>query len=236
MRIWIQSNTGLMAEEKWKPYRDAELEHLSQVKGKETEIHLDGVDVMQPDLTHSAMHRFRNTEGLIEKGIKAQAEGYDAFVVIGLALMGREELREELTIPVVFAQEIAWFYASWLYGRFGLLAHDRVMYMRRREQIKATGVYDCFVEGDYADLRKEDTLAAYNGDFDGYYARITEASRRTVHDGAKVLVPDIGPLNALLIHHGVREMHGVPIFDTSGMSLRAAQLMVEAQVTCKNPW
>lgn len=235
MRIWVQSNTALVADGKWKSYLDAETEHLDRVKLPGTELHLDGVDVMQPDLTHNPMHRAINTTGFIDKGLQAQEQGYDAFMVLGMALMGRDELREALTIPVVFAQDVAWTFAAWLYGRFGLLCHDRVMYLRRYDQIRLAGLRDCFVPGDYGAISKEDTLAAYS-DFDDYYAALEASGRRAVHDGANVLIPDIGVMNALLAHRGITEMHGVPIFDTSGMTLRAAQLMVSGDLRCVNPW
>jgi len=235
MKIWVQSNTALVADAKWKPYLEAETENLEATKLPGTELHFDGVDVMQPDLTHNAMHRAVNTQGFIQKGLRAQADGYDAFMVLGMALMGRDELREQLTIPVVFAQDVAWTFATWLYGRFGLLAHDRVMYLRRLDQIRLAGLRDCFVPGDYGVLRKEDTLAAY-ADFDGYHATLEETGRRAVHDGANVLIPDIGPMNALLASKGITRMHGVPIFNTSAMTLRAAQLMVSGGLRNVNPW
>lgn len=235
MKIWVQSNTALVADDKWKPYLDAETEHLNAVKAKDTELHFDGVDVMQPDLTHNAMHRAINTTGFIQKGLRAQEEGYDAFMVLGMALMGREELREQLTIPAVFAQDVAWTFAAWIYGRFGLLCHDRVMYLRRYDQIRLAGLRECFVPGDYGDIRKEDTLGAYS-DFDAYYAALEETGRRAVYDGANALIPDIGPMNALLAHQKITSMHGVPIFDTSAMTLRAAELLAASGLRCINPW
>jgi allantoin racemase len=235
VRIWVQSNTALVADAKWKPYLDAETAHLEEVKLPGTELHFDGVDVMQPDLTHNAMHRAINTQGFIQKGIRAQEEGYDAVIVLGMATMGREELREQLSIPIVFTQDVAWPFAAWLYGRFGLLSHDRVMYLRRYDQIRASGLAECFVHGDYGTLRKEDTLAAY-ADFDAYHARLEETARRAVHDGANVLIPDLGPTNTLLAAQGVTRMLGVPIFDTSAMALRAAQMMVGTGLRNVNPW
>lgn len=52
---------------------------------------------------------------------------------------------------------------------------------------------------------------------------------RTVRDGAKVLIPSFNVLNDLIVAAGVKEFHGVPILDTGGISLKAAEFLVDAR-------
>jgi hypothetical protein len=50
-------------------------------------------------------------------------------------------------------------------------------------------------------------------------------SRRATSDGAAILIPDFNPLSAVLFSAGVSDLHGVPVMDVSGVTLRVAEML-----------
>lgn len=224
MRIWLQSNTSIGFDQKWAGYLAAEEAHLDAVKSPGTEIRIAGVPVMETDLEYSAYKRYLNTHQVIELALEAEREGYDAFAMLGMGLAGKSEITELLSIPVLYSETAAWWIGSWLYGRFGLLGHNRAVYRRRVEQIAEAGLEDRFVLGDHADLTLETVLAGFT-DPTQVVEQMEATSRRATSDGAAILIPDFNPLSAVLYGAGVSELHGVPVMDVSGVTLRVAEML-----------
>jgi allantoin racemase len=230
MRIWLQSNTALRTDPIWSAYTKAIEAHMDEIRRSDCEIRVEGVDTMEKNLEQSAFNRHLNVRQVLERGLQAQQEGYDAFVVIGMGTAGYEELRDLLEIVVVYAESVAWNFAAWQYRRFGLIGHERNVYFRRVEQIRAHGSLSFFVPGDYADVPEKTILASFAnpGPLIEAFERSTAAAVRA---GANVLIPDFNVLNDFLIASGVRQFHGVPIMDTSGIALKAAEMLMEARRT-----
>ncbi len=225
MRIWVQSNTALRSDSAWSRYTEALELHLGAVKEETTELRIEGVEKMEHRVESSAFDRHVNVRQVIQCGINAEREGFDAFVMVGLGTAGYEELRDVLRIPVVYAEAVAWNLGRWQFGRFGLIGHEPTVYFRRIEQIRAHGSLGFFVPGDYCDLSVREVLAAF-ADPGKTIAAVEASTRRAARDGAQVLIPDFNVLNDLLFAANVRTLHGVPVMDVSGLSLKATEFLV----------
>jgi allantoin racemase len=228
MRIWVQSNTALRADEMWRGYVAALEAHMDKVRRAGTEVRVEGVPKMESDVEGSAFRRHVNVRQVLDCGRQAEREGYDAFVMVGMGTAGYEELRDLLRIPVVYAESAAWNVAVWQYGRFALLGHDATVFFRRIEQIRVHGSQPYYVPGDHCEFHERDILAAFRDP--GPVIKAFEASAaRAARDGAAVLIPDFNVLNDLLFAAGVRSFHGVPVMDTGGLALKAAEWLVDAR-------
>jgi allantoin racemase len=228
MRIWVQSNTALRADAVWHDYTLALEAHMDRVRRPDTEVRVEGVPSMEADIESSAFRRHVNVRQVLECGVRAEREGYDAFVMVGMGTAGYEELRDLLHIPVVYAEAVAWHAAVWQYGRFGLIGHDATVYFRRMEQIRAHGFQPYFVAGDHCEFGERKILAAFTHPVE--MVRAFEASaQRAARDGADVLIPDFNVLNDLLYAAGARTFHGVPVMDTGGLALKAGEWLVDAR-------
>ncbi len=228
MRIWFQSNIALRSDKIWDNYTRAIEEHVNRIKRPDTEVRVEGVEKQESNLEGSAFRRHVNVRQVLELGLRAQEEGYDAFVMAGMGTAGHEELRDALKIAVVYAEAVAWNFAVWQYQRFGLIGHSQDVYFRRLEQIRVHGYKDMFAAGDYANFRDTEIATAFK-DPSPVINSLQAASLRAVRDGAKVLIPSFNVLNDLFIAAGVREFYGVPIMDTGGVALKAAEFLVDAR-------
>ena len=228
MRIWVQSNTALRADSMWRDYTVALEAHMNNVKRPGSEVRVEGVAKMERDVEGSAFRRHVNVRQVLDCGMQAQQEGYDAYVMVGMGTAGYEELRDLLDIPVVYAEAVAWNVAVWQYQRFGLIGHDATVYFRRVEQIRVHGSQQFFVPGDYCEFGERDVVAAFR-DPAAMVKAFEASAARSVRDGARVLIPDFNVLNDFLYTAGGRAFHGVPIMDTGGMALKAAEWLVDAR-------
>src|SRR5689334_19609592 len=113
MRIWVQSNTALRTDPIWADYTQSIEAHMDEIRRPDTEVRVEGVDKMAKNLEHSAFDRHLNVRQVLERGLQAEQEGYDAFVVIGMGTAGYEELRDALKLAVVYAENTAWSFAVW---------------------------------------------------------------------------------------------------------------------------
>lgn len=228
MRIWFQSNIALRSDKTWENYTRAIEAHVDKIKRPGTEVRVEGVEKQESNIEGSAFSRHVNVRQVLELGLKAQEQGYDAFVMAGMGTAGHEELRDALKIAVVYAEAVVWDFAVWQYRRFGIIGHGRDVYFRRLEQIRVHGYQDFFAPGDYANFRDTEIAAAFK-DPAPVINSLQAATLRTVRDGAKVLIPSFNVLNDLLIAAGVKEFHGIPIMDTGGIALKAAEFLVDAR-------
>jgi allantoin racemase len=228
MRIWAQSNTALRTDSRWADYTRAIEAHLNAIKRPDSELRIEGVQKMEKNVIGSVYQRQRNALQVVEMGLQAEQEGYDAFVVLGLGVAGYEELRDKLKIAVVYAESAAWNFAVWQYRRFALLGHESEVYLRRVEQIRVHGSQALFVAGDYCEFTEQEVLDAFKDP--APMMKMLEASAaHAVRQGARVLIPDFNVLNDLIISAGVKSFHGVPVMDTGGIALKAAEFLVESR-------
>jgi allantoin racemase len=227
LKIWIQSNTAVGFDKSWDAYEALERQHLDSVASPDTELRFSGVEKMEERVEHSPYARHLNVRQVISKGLEAQQEGYSAFVVAGLGVAGRDELNDLLTIPVVYAETVAWHWTAWLHGAFSVIGHDRIVYFRRVEQIRRAGLLGSFVPNAYSDMSVSEVRAGLE-DPEPVLQKIRETSGRATFDGARALIPDFNVLNTLLVSNGIGTLHGVPVVDTSGMALKAAEMLVRS--------
>lgn len=228
MKIWFQSNIALRSDPKWARYTQAIEKHVAEVKRPDTEVRVEGVEKQEKNLEGSAFSRHVNVRQVLDLGLKAQNEGYDAFVMAGLGTAGHEELRAELDIAVVYAEAVVWDFAVWQYGRFGIIGHGYDVYFRRVEQIRVRGCQDRFAPGDYCNFNEHDIAKAFD-DPARVIGELRASTLRSVRDGARVLIPSFNVLNDLLVSAGVREFHGIPVMDTGGIALKMGEFLVDAR-------
>jgi Asp/Glu/hydantoin racemase len=54
-----------------------------------------------------------------------------------------------------------------------------------------------------------------------------KAAKTAIQSGAEILIPASGGLNMTLVHHGIKEINGIPIIDIHGVVIKVAELIVD---------
>lgn len=226
MRIWHQSFTVL---DDVPHYRDALARHLGSQVSAGTTIDLHGMaaGTYPSDYpgTHigyaylSGLHR----EQFVQAALRAQDEGYDAFLIATIPDTGFEEVRTLVDIPVVAFGQTSVLMAAQLGDCVGIVNFIAELAPQLRRNLRNYRLDQLVGPIVQVEAAFTDVMAAY-ADPQPLLGSFTAAARRAVEAGATVIVPGEGPLNVFLADQGVAEVDGVPVLDSLGTCVRVAEL------------
>jgi Asp/Glu/hydantoin racemase len=226
VKIWHQSFTVL---DDVPHYRDALERHLTKVADAGTEVHLHG---MKPGTypsdypgTHigyaylSGLHK----EQFVHAALRAQDEGYDAFLIATIPDTAYEECRSLVDIPVLAFGQTSVLMASTLGATVGIVNFIGALEPQLRRNLRTYGLDT--VVGPIRQVAAEftDVMGAYAAP-DALLGAFRTAAREAIAAGADVIVPGEGPLNVFLADHGVSRVDDVPVVDSLGTLLQVAEM------------
>ena len=166
-----------------------------------------------------------DTAEVLDNGLRAEREGYDAFLIGNVFEPGMHAPRQVLNIPVLGLLESSVHMACLMGASFSVVNVNAKFVRRVTENIGATGLRgrlvsidamrvergqamdQAFVErGQAMDQAFEDKAAC-----DQVVARFTEAARAGIAKGAETVIPAGGIVMTVLAFAGVHQVDGVPI-------------------------
>jgi len=236
-RIWHQSFLDLAQLPGYAALLD---QHGRSVCGPETIVDLHGVETGEwpsgdyPKYSGQGQHL--KVLQIIENAIRAQREGYDAFALSVFLDPGLHEARMLVGIPVVSALESALEVASKMGHCIGLITRSSWMNPQVEALVRRYGYADRV--GALTALSHPvglDELEKVSASPQAFISRFVEQASALVRNGVDVIVPAEGLLNTVLIRNGVREIEGIPVIDSYGVLLAAAEALVRIRRAGASP-
>lgn len=231
IRIWHQSFTVLSD---LAAYDEALKEHFRRVARPGTVIDLHGMregtyrsNYPGDDIKHAGF-QFLHTIQFMQGALRAEREGYDAFALSTLPEPGLHEIRTLVDIPVVGYGECAARAAVGAGRKFGALVFIPELAELFRCNVRRHGLGCRLVGAQDVGFRFADVLAGFDQP-EPLIDRFCEAARKLIARGAEAIVPGEAPLNVLLAMNGVRDVDGVPVVDSLGAWVKAAEAEVLAR-------
>jgi allantoin racemase len=206
IRIWYQSYVD---EANGKTYWDRLRRHLRAIADPGTEVEIKGI-TPHDNYAHPIVE-FRCAREVICNAVKAEREGYDAFIIGHFQDAGLYEARSVVDIPVVALGEASMLYACQLGQRTGIVTINTRYIPWFHHQIGKYGL-ERRVTGVHA-MRFEPGFA--------------EQARPLVAAGCDVLIPGGGI--PMLLFSAVREhaVDGAPVIDGIPIVVKMAELAVK---------
>ncbi len=226
MKIWYQSVASLGKNPVWADYEKAVAEHIAAVKGPDVQVDVKGVDIMVPHATEYSDLEYANIYQIRKNALRAEEEGYDAFLLGCFTDPGYEILRSSLNIPVIFSGEASMHLACWVGKQFAVLARTERTARRIFRNVKEYGLEERGILSTFLDASLEMLAQSFrdpNPVLDLFFKKCDELILR----GAEVVIPGCGILNVLLAWNKVSKYKDAVILDTLGCSLKVAEAMVE---------
>jgi allantoin racemase len=162
--------------------------------------------------------------GLLDAGIDAQRDGYDALVVDSVSDGGVELLRSVLDIPVIGAGRPSYYLALVLAPTFSLLIQHEILRAGYERQMR-----DMSVRQQCASIRSIDLELDYDayltGNEDVAFSRLLDAGLRCVEEdqaGAIVL-----PVSLFQAHSYLAERLPVPVINPGAIAYRTIELILD---------
>jgi len=166
---------------------------------------------------------------VVDNGLKVRAEKtHDAFVIANSLDPALVELREMLDVPVLSFMEVACFTACQMGDTFGLLlVNDRFTphYADIVHHYGLTSRLTGMEPVRYDNIRRLNEAFTDEKIGADLMEQLLEACSRLIERGAEVIIPT-GPLSALLALRGVFQIDGVPILNSYGLLVKAAEVAV----------
>lgn len=231
IRIWHQSFTVLSD---LAAYDEALKEHFRRVARSDTEIAMHGMregtyrtNYPGDDIKFVGF-QFLHSIQFMQGALQAERAGFDAFALSTLPEPGLREIRALVSIPVVGYGECAARAAVGDGRKFGALVFIPELAELYRDNVRRHGLGCRLVGAQDVGFRFTDVLAGF--DQPGpLIDRFRNAARGLIGKGAEAIVPGEAPLNVLLAMNGVRDVDGVPVVDSLGAWVRAAEAAVDAR-------
>ncbi|MDF3238851.1 MULTISPECIES: aspartate/glutamate racemase family protein [Pseudomonas] len=162
---------------------------------------------------------------VIEAGIKAEDEGYDAVCVNTVSDSGLSALRSRLSIPVL-APGIAAFHTACMLGqKFSILTMWPRWYPLYRKTLKEYGLEARLASIRSIDVRP-DTQALLEGKEEVVFAKLLDAGRLAIEqDGADVIV--LGSTTMHQAHAYLAEHLPVPVLNPGLIAYKMCEVLLD---------
>ena len=213
MKLFYQS-MGVARRSQDGPYARTLAATLSAAAAPGTQIDVFG---LAPGRAIADQYRYLellDTQEVLDNGLRAEAEGYDAFLIGNVFEPGMHALREVLNIPVLGLLESSVHLASLMGASFSIVNVNPKFVRKVAENIVATGLASRLVSidamrverGQVLDQAFEDKATEAQ-----VVAQFTEAARQGIAKGAETVIPAGGIVMTILAHAGVHAIDNVPI-------------------------
>lgn len=214
MRLWYQSGTR---EDAWGPYYAVLRAILDDIRDPDTRIDIHGITRVGGLGKQMTYLDHLETHEVIDNALKAQAEGYDAFLIGHFSDTGLEEIRKFVHIPVLALCESAIHQAAMMGANFAVVAINEKGAQRNVEKIARYGLRSRLHS--VPRMTMDRTL-----DLNLAFTDVKErrrvcdqflgAANQAVDAGAEVVISAGGVVMALLVAAGVHQAaRGAPILN-----------------------
>ena len=233
MRLWYQSMTCLEVTGR---YAEAVNDVARTLFGTSVEVAMRGIereayggyvpgDVFKYPLLKDILQRRS-----ISNAIRAEQEGYDAFILGSFSEPFLKQTRAAISIPVVSIAETAFTTAWTLTERFGLISLAPSYARRLGETVARHGLTARFggawgLDSSYTE--REAAAALENSKV--FLEKFRECVLQAAAAGADLVIPAEGIVSLVVSRAGLREIDGIMIMDSVGLVLLQARMMVEAR-------
>lgn len=226
MKIWYQAyNTH--DDPSWRYFDDCVQRYVPTLARPDTQLHFSWVAKRAPKMTVSKYVQYLHVGQLVESAIRAEREGFDAFILGGMRDLGYAELREAVDIPVIFMGETTYLLACLLAPRFAIVNPDAASLQDAMTLLDKYGLRERCAAGFDMDCSHTDLIAACEREPERLIEQIRSAGRAATRQGGNVLIMGFAAVSVFLAERGVRDIDGVPILDNQAAVVKAAEMMVD---------
>lgn len=231
MRIWYQSAVEMQGAG---PYADALQRHFARVAEPGTEVVLHGVDPgtwagRQPSelFGYPAVFLAALGPAFLRNVVRAEREGYDAFVIGTYIEPFLRELRAAVDIPVVSGFEATLLVGCSAARRIGIVTLNRPLLGILKASLDRHGLGARV--GPTLWMEPELTERAIIGVFDdpaAWLARFRETASRAVAAEADAIIPAEAILAEIVAANGITTVDGAAILDGIAIPILYAEMLV----------
>lgn len=213
MKLFYQS-MGVARRSEFGPYARALSAILRDAAEPETQIDVHGLGSGKAIADQYRYLELLDTAEVLDNGLRAEREGYDALLIGNVFEPGMHALREVLNIPVLGLLESSVHLACLMGASFSIVNVNPKFSRKVTENIVATGLHSRLVSIDEMRVERGQVLDQAFEDQsvrDQVVGQFTDAARVGIGKGAETVIPAGGIVMTILAFAGVHRVDDVPI-------------------------
>jgi allantoin racemase len=213
MKLWYQS-LGASRASKSGPYVKKLNELVARAAATGTTVHVYGLSEGRAIADQYRYLEHLDTQEVLQNGLKAEREGYDAFLIGNIFEPGLHALRELINIPVLGLCESSVHVACLMGTSFSIVNVNPKFTRRVVENITSYGLVSRLVSIDRMQVER---ASMFDSAYDkpdirtAIVDQFMEAARAGIAKGAEVVIPAGGSAMALLAHADIHQVDNAPI-------------------------
>ncbi len=227
MKIWYQSASSYGYEPVFDEYGKTLAEQCQKVVRPDTEVHIEGIEVMVRDIENQKSLQYYQKIQSMNNMLKAEREGYDAFVMGCTLDVGVEEGKAMVDIPVVGISEASYHLAMMLGHLFAVVTSSSAFFQVFKEQIDRYGLSSKYLQGPYIYPASEEEIAMALTDPQPLMEKFTAVAEKAIADGASVIIPSPAFIATLVHRGGLTKIQGALVLDTISVAVKTAETLVD---------
>jgi Asp/Glu/hydantoin racemase len=227
MKIWYQSASGYRFEPVWDEYGRTIEAQCRKVLHADTQVYVTGIPVMVRDVENWRPLQYYQNAQIMKNMHRAQAEGYDAFVIGCTLDTCLAEGKSMLDIPVVGISETAYRMAMTMGRMFAVVTSSSAFTEVFGEQVERYGVASRYLRGPYIVPASEEEIAMALSRPQALIEKFNATAAKAVADGASVIVPAPAFLATLANRAALTQVDGALVLDTVSVAVKTAEMLVD---------
>jgi len=227
MKIWYQSTSSYRYEPVFDEYGKTLEEQCKRILRPDTEVHVEGYEVMVRDIeNHKSLQYYQNIQSL-NNMLRAEREGYDAFVIGCTLDVGLEEGKAMLDIPVVGISETSYHLAMMLGHLFAVVTSSSAFFEVFKEQTERYGLWSKYLQGPYICPASEEEIATALKNPGPLLEKFKVVAEKAIADGASVIIPSPAFLTTLAYRAGLTKLQDALVLDTISVAVKTAEMLAD---------
>ena len=223
IKIWYQGFTDPTIH---KIYVDKLRAHLDEIADENVTIRFEGIS---PPASHvHPVEELRCSISAIKNALKAEQEGYDAFVLGHFQEAGIHEIKSILSIPAIALGEASMLYGCTLGRKIGLITIDPLFIPWHEDQVIRAGLKERVIGIRAMQTSPADYMRAFAEEeiYQEVWSQFQEQARHLLDQGADVLIP-AGVLPMLLLaKEDCVKIEGAPVMNGINVLVKLAESAV----------
>lgn len=210
MRLWYQS---LARQTESTPYGEILRKVINSAADSGTRVHVQGVSETAGIGVHYRFLEHHDSGEVIYNAIKAEKEGYDAFLIGNISDAGIREAREMVNIPVLGLSETSLHMACIMGANFALVTLSEKWTPRLLENVHRYGLERRLIGVEALNTSPLDLKKAMidNKHRETIVGEFMAAAKRLQAKGAEVIIPAGGDVIVFLADAGIYVVERSPI-------------------------
>ncbi|MFC2059067.1 aspartate/glutamate racemase family protein [Chloroflexota bacterium] len=228
MKIWYQTYTAYRYDPTWDEYGKTVEEQCKWAARPDTEVYVTGLPVYMSGLEDYKFWVYYHNSQCLSNMLRAEKEGFDAFILGCSSDSALVEGRGIVSIPVIGITQSNMYMAGMLGECFAIVTSPHLFVEMYRQLVRLYGLESKYLQGNYSLEISEMEIAQAIKEPEPLARKFKKVAKKAVADGASVIIPLPAFIHNLFYKSGgLNNLDGATILNPIAIAIKVAEAFVD---------